>query len=180
MVTTLPTVHLTPFARSVQHFTLADQRTWFDLDAPYQRESVWSRTQRQGLIKSLLMGLPTGAVTLNFRLGRSAGAYTVVDGKQRIETLRAFYDDEFAVPAAWFTADAVREVIDEYPEKGVLFSGLTPDTQAWFGFLPMPTLEARVDTVQEEAEIYLLINSAGTEHTTEDIEKAVTVRDSAA
>lgn len=175
--TTLPSLVLQPHAYSVYHFVAETNRAYFDLEAPYQRESVWNRGQQQALVKSLLMGLPTGSVTVNRNSFRGPHPYTVIDGKQRIETLRAFVDDEYAVPARWFADDAIEETIPEYPEIGVLFSGLTAATRSWFTMLPLPGLEASVKTVQEQAEIYLLINAAGTDHTEDDLRKAANIRD---
>lgn len=102
----LPEIHLSSNARMVMHFVTG----WrdgdiFDLDAPYQRESVWTDEQRRNLIKSLLMGLPIGSVivsALPFDKDRPKVCYRVVDGKQRIEAMRAFVDGDLTVPAAWF------------------------------------------------------------------------------
>ena len=39
-----------------------DRGEWMDLNAPYQRGSVWTLDMRRNLIKSLLMGLPVGSI----------------------------------------------------------------------------------------------------------------------
>lgn len=81
-------------------------RDKLDLNPPYQRGSVWDDARRRNLMRSLLMGLPIGSVVLNRRdhapapAGSTAAAHyiAVVDGKQRIETLRAVADGLAAWP----------------------------------------------------------------------------------
>lgn len=86
-----------------------DVRDKLDLNPPYQRGSVWDDARRRNLMRSLLMGLPIGSVVLNRRdhapapAGFTAAApyIAVVDGKQRIETLRAVTDGLLPIPAVW-------------------------------------------------------------------------------
>lgn len=76
----------------------------YDFDPPYQRASVWTPEQRTSLIKSLMQGLPIGALFLNSR--GILEPMRVVDGKQRLETLVGWLRDEIAVPADWFETRA--------------------------------------------------------------------------
>lgn len=160
------------YAYAATHWVPEDQRDLFDLNPPYQRASVWQVSQRRDLIESLLRGIPIGAIVYNARgLGRGAShgeaMYAIVDGKQRVETIRAFVDSEFTVPAWWFDDDEVnsREGLATYAE-------LTVIGQRRIAMLPMPGLEANVKTIQEEAAIYDLINTGGTAQTDADIANA--------
>uniref|UniRef100_UPI003F49179C DUF262 domain-containing protein n=1 Tax=Nonomuraea sp. CA-251285 TaxID=3240002 RepID=UPI003F49179C len=150
------------------------------LDPPYQRESVWTPLQRLNLVKSWMVGLPIPSVTINFRdpatwRGDRSGVSAVVDGLQRIETAVGWFTSKFMVPASWFPADAVVHTeaitVDEGPY--VAFNGLRRDMQLFQkrGFL-LPVLEARVPTLQAEAELYLLLNSSGTAQTATDLGRA--------
>ena len=107
----------------------ATRATWFrllagedclELHAPYQRGSVWTVQQRQLLIKSFLLGVPVPTVIVNDRysagfVGEDGVAdvrYAVVDGKQRVETILAWFADELAVPASWFPRDHLEGVVE--------------------------------------------------------------------
>lgn len=139
------------------------------LDPPYQRQSVWSELQQRMLVRSWAESIPVPAVTVNDR----GHEYAVVDGKQRIETSVAWFSGKLTVPATWFPADWVQEttVTDDGPY--VTFTGLTVKGQrlhAAEAFLPV--IEAHLDTVEEEAELYVRLNTAGTEQTADDVENA--------
>lgn len=153
----LQKMSLQPLALAAIHWTLDEQRDMFDLNPPYQRGSVWSVEQRRALIKSMLLGIPIGSVVYNVRDTMKPRA--VVDGKQRIEAVRAFFDSEFAVPAWWFEEDD-REVA---ADGDLTFDDLSVRGRRRVQMLQLPGLEAHVKTVEEEAEIFDLINTAGTE-----------------
>jgi hypothetical protein len=158
------------WAHSVNHWVLDSQRDIFELDAPYQRGSVWTTEQRRNLIFSLLSGIPVGSIIYNVRSSLTINGIHgyVVDGKQRILAVRAFFDDELEVPAWWFEED---EVVNGR-EGMVTFSGLTVIGVRRMMHLPMPSLEAHVKTVEEEAAIFDLINTAGTAQTDDTIDRA--------
>ena len=61
------------------------------LDDPiegYQREFVWTKTQCDRFIESLLLGLPVPGI---FLVKQSNRKFLVLDGQQRLRTLQAFY-----------------------------------------------------------------------------------------
>lgn len=176
----LTKLSLNSFNYTVGHFLVAAEglrsNDVFDLDAIYQRGSVWTESQRVALVKSLLMGLPIGSVTLNHRGFSAEKLYSVVDGKQRIEAVRAFYNDEFSVPAEWFDSEDFTETVTgEGGTQRVLFSGLGKVNQHRFENSQFPALEAHVKTVAEEAEIFGLINSGGTSQTESDLNRAADI-----
>jgi hypothetical protein len=126
----LPEYHMPIHSNAVYGFILEDpddpdERDKYDLSAPYQRDSVWTVDRRRNLIRSLLMGLPIGNIILShlpYR-GGSPYSYRVIDGKQRIETLRMFANDEFSVPGDWFTDTKTGESI---AKDEVVWSDLSP------------------------------------------------------
>jgi hypothetical protein len=130
----------------------------YDFDAPYQRGSVWDEDRKRSLISSLLQGIPTGAVILNkrpFNSGPHLGA--VVDGKQRIEAVLDFLEDRLEVPGSWFDAESLPDF-----KENVRFSDLAPGFQSSFQYTTiLPSMEASVETIEEEAEIFLRINQGG-------------------
>ena len=174
----LERVHLTAYTYSVGHFVLEDARSAFDLNPPYQRASVWDLDRRRALIRSLpSLGIPVGGITLNDRGPRATGLYAVVDGKQRIETLRAFVDDEFAIPATWIEAEYVLETVDVdgWDVPGVVFSGLDRGFRTDFRQRPIGVAEAKVTTIEAEAEIFRLINTGGVAQTEATLGNAAAV-----
>lgn len=169
---------------------LLHRREKLDLEAPYQRASVWDVARRQNLIRSLLMGLPVGAVIMNKRYtdrnlvsiqsgSHPGAAYGVIDGKQRIETLRAMADGEFGIPAEW-VPERFRGALVDVEFKGQLVPGVRVDSvdhpfMSILGDFPIATIEAEVETIEEEAEIFLLINTGGVEQTDDGIANAAAV-----
>lgn len=135
-----------------------------DLSPSYQRESVWTTEQRVSLIKSLLQGLPIGALFLN-RRGRDDFVQHIVDGKQRLETLIMWRNDEFAVPRDWFDADWLGDDGEFLNAYMVSWSGLSRSGQRhcannWL----VATYETELPTEAQEAELYDRINYGGTPH----------------
>jgi hypothetical protein len=131
-----------------------------DFDPPYQRASVWTMKQRVNLIKSCLQGLPLGAVFINDR-----GDYVkrIVDGKQRLETFRRWFDGTLRVPREWFTP----ELVETAPANAedVSYQELSLRGQRFFvNHATIATYWTRLKTVAEEEDLYLRINYGGTPH----------------
>jgi len=145
----------------------------FDLNPPYQRGSVWTEDQRRALIRSMKLGLPIGAVTVNFRGHDVALSYAVIDGKQRIETIQAFQRDDFSVPRDWFSDDALVDV--SHDNDHVFLSELSKRERMRFRDFPVLELRAEVSSVQAEAEIFTLLNGGGTAQTDESMARAADV-----
>lgn len=151
------------------------------LDAPYQRGSVWTTEQREGLIRSWLTELPVPAIILNDRReggwttpdGQRDFTLAVVDGRQRIETAIAWFKGELTVPASWFPSEQVETSVDTDDGPYVTFRGLTVEGQRFVKRLAQfPIALASVPTLADEASIYLLVNGAGTPQAQADIENA--------
>lgn len=167
-------------ARSLADLVHSIESDDLTLNAPYQRGDVWTVDQRINLIKSILMGIPIAAVVLNRRGDNAAWErdsgpvkfgqpyFACIDGKQRLTTVWMWMSSEFLVPAEWF---APEELVVEDP--WVAFDGLSVVRQRFFrNQAILPVAEATLGSVAEEAEVYDLINSAGTAHTDVDLERA--------
>lgn len=149
-----------------------------NLDPPYQRGHVWTMDQRVALIKSLLLGVPVAALVLNVRDGahwrRDGGEiYACIDGKQRLTTVGMFFDGDIEVPRDWFEPDWIDDSCTWRGADMVSWVNFELHAKRYMGQgFNIPVAEARLGSLAEEAEIYMLINGAGTAHTTEDLDKA--------
>ena len=93
----LPRVPIEIGNRPACHFVNED----LILDPPCQRGSVWGPERQRNLWFSLLSGIPSGLIMVSRRAGNTQA---VIDGRQRIEAIRAFHDGSLGLPAAWFGA----------------------------------------------------------------------------
>lgn len=166
-------------------------RTWSDLvhqvqngdttyDLPYQRAAVWSYEQRIMLIYSILAGTPIPALIINARPenmwfdadGNKLPIYAVIDGQQRLTTVRMFLEGALMVPASWFDAEYVEEIEDTDDGPYVRYTGLARRQQRFFSNTAAAVAEARLPSVPEEASVYLRVNGSGTPQSDEDIARA--------
>jgi hypothetical protein len=167
----------------VPHTRLPDsllyRRENLEMNPPYQRGSVWDTARRQALLKSMLMGIPVGAIVLNKRPTMEVPYIAVVDGKQRIETLRALMDGEFGIPAAWVSEQWRGETQPiEYDGQTVDGIVIDNDRHPFMGRLmnfPLSVIEASVPTVEQEAEIFRLVNSGGVAQDDDTMARAAVV-----
>lgn len=154
------------------------------LDPPYQRGDVWTTEQRVALVRSLLLGVPVAAIVLNQRGGNTAwernegdpGAvwYACIDGKQRLTTMAMWWAGDLSIPAGWLEQ---RMLADGHCLGWVSCRDLSAVGRRFMDnrFI-IPVAEARLSSLAEEAEVYGLINSAGTAHTSADLRRAEAVR----
>lgn len=156
-----------------------------DLNPPYQRPSVWTQDQRINLVRSWLSGVPVPAVIINTRGGNPAWEvgpkrrvpgghyYAVVDGKQRIETAVAWFEGDLAVPASWFDPEVVETTVETDDGPYVTYTGLTVVGQRHMSNGAMlPVIEAAASSIEEEADLFLLVNTGGTAQSGDDLANA--------
>lgn len=158
-----------------------------EIDPEYQRGHVWTTEQRRELVKSWIMGVPTGNITINLRDNSgwrenygdlyegpedSWMIYGCVDGKQRIETARMWFAGELRVPRTWFAErdiDAAACAADGL----VSYRQLSLPMQRHHGTnFQFSVIEAQLPTLQAEAELFLLVNGGGTAQETEVMQRA--------
>lgn len=186
----LDRLNLETYAVPLQLFTNPEpgSRGRYLLDAPYQRGDEWEPARQRNLVRSILMGLPIGTITINER-DHTHNSYdpdvyaAVVDGRQRITAIREFVAGNVAVPAAWFATDDTGVYFDELAGTildtlaGGLLPAVTYDTLTDFGRArfdrgSLNISHARVTSVEAEAELYLLLNFGGVPQSAADRERA--------
>lgn len=88
-------------SRFVSKLLSADQviksLPFLDTNPPYQRGEVWKNSFRQALIRSILRGTPINTVHFVKKSKLKSDLRYVLDGKQRIESLKKFVNNEFFV-----------------------------------------------------------------------------------
>lgn len=160
-----------------------------DLRPPYQRDEVWTEDQKIALVRSWMIGLPTGVVIFNDRSAppwyavhgdvyakEGEAIYACIDGQQRITAGREWFEGELAVPATWFPEDHVTETEKTADGPYVRYPKLTLPAQRHFANRAhLAVATATVATIEEEAEIFLLVNGGGTPQTSEDMANAARI-----
>jgi hypothetical protein len=132
------------------------------MDQPYQRGVVWGAKRRQNFVKSILMGIPIPAIVINdrFSAGFSHPGYSqdrnwmcaVVDGKQRVTTVQGFVNNEFWIPHEW---------VEDDTRGQVCFGDLVLPFQRRFRNTAMPVVEGQFATLDQERELFDLVNFGG-------------------
>ena len=80
--------HVTPNAKSLDSLALWLEKGKLNLYPKYQRKYVWKEDKASRLVVTALCGRIVPAVTMH---EVAKGRYDMVDGKQRLSTLLAFY-----------------------------------------------------------------------------------------
>jgi uncharacterized protein with ParB-like and HNH nuclease domain len=125
----------------------------FELDPDFQRNHVWSREKQVRFVEFILRG-GTSALNIYFNCpGWQAcshvegGRFVLVDGKQRLEAVRAFLRGDFPVCGHYFA-----EFTDRLPLHA--------------------RFSVHINNLPTDAEVlqwYLDLNDGGVVHTTEEI-----------
>ncbi|WP_226663228.1 DUF262 domain-containing protein [Alteriqipengyuania lutimaris] len=65
-----------------------------DLDPDFQRRNVWSAKAKSKFIESIFLGVPIPQILLTSKKG-SRSSFLVLDGKQRLTTIKEFLDGKY-------------------------------------------------------------------------------------
>ncbi len=109
------------------------------LQPDFQRDYVWSRSKASALIESILMRIPLPVIYVS---ELDDGSWEVVDGQQRLTSIRSFIDGKFPDGAA-FRLGQLR-VRDDL--RGKLFTDLSAEDQN-----TIEDYSLRVIMIQKEA-----------------------------
>lgn len=187
--TVAPLVHTTLSATNRRAIDLVRlvERNELDLRPAYQRGHVWTGDQQMALVRSWLLGIPTGVVILSDRenhnwakanratpLALGEASWACIDGQQRITTAQLWFGGHFGVPATWFDPQYIEDAVmtDDGPYVG--HTGLTVTGQRMVDSRALiQVAEAKTcASVAEEAAIYLLVNGGGTPQSDADMANA--------
>ena len=129
-----------------------------DFNPDYQRGSVWDDEDREKLLDSIFMGREIGRFVFKqlpfTRTSNDGNYYEIVDGKQRMLTLLAFYENRF-------------------PYKGVFYNDLSAQDKNWFMDASIGVAEIDQSVTRAEVlEIFLAMNEGGKPVTKEVLDHA--------
>lgn len=118
-----------------------------DFNPDYQRGSVWDEEDREKLLDSIFAGREIGRFVFKqlpfIRANDDGNYYEIVDGKQRMLTLLAFYENRF-------------------PYKGVFYNDLSVLDKNWFMDASIGVAELDQNATRAEVlEVFLALNEGG-------------------
>lgn len=96
--------------------TLFGIRDCVNTNPDFQRPPVWTRSQKQLLVDSILRNYDVPKLYWR-RTGKSPDAYDVIDGQQRLRAVWEFFDNEYSLPR-----DA--DPVDGHAVCGLKYKGL--------------------------------------------------------
>ena len=102
---------------SVRQLSLLIDEGDLELNPDFQRNFVWDRNRQSLLIESMLLGLPLPSIYLS---QYDDGRLTVVDGLQRITTIRRFLNNELRLTGLEYLTDCIGCTFNELKEKKIL------------------------------------------------------------
>ena len=130
-----------------------------------QRSFVWERARKSSLIESMILGYPIPTVyakRIDDGSGRrGSNTYYIMDGKQRLSTVKEFLNDEFALtklqPVTYFDADEDKEVVVDISEKK--FSELPYGLKDYLNTVTFAVTYFDNLTKEEERELFKRLNN---------------------
>lgn len=79
---------------SVQYLYELIKRGKIVLEVPFQRQEIWKNDKASSLLESIIMNVPIPPI---YFAEEEDGNWLVLDGLQRLSSIRNFYDNEFAL-----------------------------------------------------------------------------------
>lgn len=136
-----------------------------NFDHIIQRSYVWERARKSALIESMILGYPIPSVfakRIDDGSGkRGSNTYFIMDGKQRLSTVKEFLNDEFALskltPVTYFDTEEDKEVIVDISEKR--YSELPDGLKDYLNTVTFAVTYFDNLTKEEERELFKRLNN---------------------
>ena len=130
-----------------------------------QRSYVWERARKSALIESMILGYPIPPVfakRMDDGSGKRGGnTYYIMDGKQRLSTVKEFLNNEFTLsqlaPITYFDTEEDKEV--EIDVSGMKFSDLPDGLKDFLNTVTFSVTYFDNLTKSEEKELFKRLNS---------------------
>lgn len=140
---------------STQKFTIGQVMiNWstYNLEPDYQRQSnIWSAEKRAYFVDTLFMKLDVPKFYFHKLVSADPFLFAVVDGKQRLSTIRSFYLSEFPVPE-FLDLPVRRDYPSDHSIRGKFFKDLSEEWKEWFKAINLDVviIETEGDDVVED------------------------------
>lgn len=130
-----------------------------------QRSYCWERARKSALIESMILGFPIPNVfakRIDDGTGKRGGnIYYIMDGKQRLSTVKEFLNDEFALsklpPVTYFDNEEDKEI--KLDISGMKFSELPDGLQDYLNTVTFNVTYFDNLTKDEERELFKRLNA---------------------
>ncbi len=130
-----------------------------------QRSYCWERARKSALIESMIIGYPIPAVfakRMDDGTGkRGSNTYFIMDGKQRLSTVKEYLNDEFALselaPVTYFDAEEDKEV--EINISNMKYSDLPDGLKDYLSTVTFNVTYFDNLTKEEERELFKRLNA---------------------
>lgn len=141
-----------PFSVGNLKWLYDSHKLW--LNPEYQREAVWTRSQQQLLIDSLLRDIDVPKIYFR-EVDRDGYDFEVVDGQQRLRAIFNFMANDYKMPA-----DA--DEVDGHPIAGHRFSTLHVNVQMLLQNVPLDVVVMNAGYTDDDIEEIFLRLQNGT------------------
>ena len=136
-----------------------------NFDHIVQRSYVWEASRKSALIESQILGYPVPSVfakRIDDGTGKRGGnIYYIMDGKQRLSTIKEFFNDEFALtklpPVTYFNDEIGEECTIDI--SGMKFSELPEALQNYLSTVTINVTYFDNLTEEEERELFKRLNA---------------------
>lgn len=145
--------------KTINDIVLLYKNRQINLEPGFQRNSVWTISDRRRLIESIFAQFPLPNIFLYSRNENGRLVYDVIDGKQRLETILMF------MGIANFKRDKFTTKLD-LDEDGPwdwdwpMIGNLVPEDRFRFELFPLQTVEVS-GSLSEIVDLFVRINSTG-------------------
>ena len=99
---------------SVQYIYELIKRGKIVLEVPFQRKQIWKNDKASALIESIIMNVPIPPL---YFAEEEDGNWLVLDGLQRLSSIKNFYDNEFALTKLEVLTDLNKTKYKDLPPK---------------------------------------------------------------
>lgn len=131
-----------------------------NFDHIVQRSYVWEKTRKTGLIESMILGYPVPPIYCK-RVADDNKVYYVLDGKQRLSTVKEFLNDEFPLteiePVTYIDDTTNQE--ETVDISGKYFSGLPEGLKDYINTVSFTVTYFDNLSKEEEREMFKRLNA---------------------